>query len=239
MEEKAATGETRTNGLFSACSPPHPAPAQRLRTKTGQWTDVHALGLVLTKMLTGHDPYRTTDRAEIEWRIVSDERPTPATFGLDVGPWEAVIARAVTKRPGERFRDAGSFLAALEAHVPDAHARPGSIVGPTELLPPHPASFGAPEIRGGSAPPQETMSSTTVPAVVRARSLRGKHNALWGAGGAALLVAFTTVVAWKPWVRPTPVGVAPAQATTLIRSREEHAMCEFRFPKSPMISRCG
>ncbi len=55
---------------------------------------------------------------EVDQRVMSPVRPTPALFGVDVGPWEPVIAKAVALRSPDRFQHAGSFLAALEASAP-------------------------------------------------------------------------------------------------------------------------
>ncbi len=55
-EEPAGSGRTRT-GSVPAFSPAYAAPEQVTFSRTGPWTDVHALGLVLSELLTGEAPF--------------------------------------------------------------------------------------------------------------------------------------------------------------------------------------
>jgi tetratricopeptide (TPR) repeat protein len=99
-----------TVGMW-ACSPQYAAPEQLSYGRTGPHTDVHALGLLLGELLTGQPPYAEIDGFEV---AISERRPTPARKGIDVGSWEAIIARAVALRPADRFPTARAFLDALE-----------------------------------------------------------------------------------------------------------------------------
>ncbi|MFO0649132.1 MAG: protein kinase [Polyangiales bacterium] len=118
-DDGPATGLTKTHSAAPAFSPRYASPEQVSGTRTGPWTDVHALGLILTEMLTDLSAYPTTDKMELHVRVMSPVRPTPAHFGVDVGPWEPVLARAMALRPSDRYANAGELLAALEATVPD------------------------------------------------------------------------------------------------------------------------
>ena len=51
-------------------------------------------------------------------------RPTPASKGRDVGAFEAVIARALALAPGDRHRNAGELLAALDQAAGGGPAAP-------------------------------------------------------------------------------------------------------------------
>ncbi|MFO0651295.1 MAG: serine/threonine-protein kinase [Polyangiales bacterium] len=118
-EESVGSGQTRTMAAFRAFTSEYAAPEQKVGARTGPWTDVHALGLVLTEMLTGRAPYPTGNRMEIEQHIMAPTRPTPARFGVDVGAWEPVLARALSLRAPERFERASALLDALLASVPE------------------------------------------------------------------------------------------------------------------------
>mgnify|MGYP000945119651 CR=1 FL=1 len=101
-DEAVGTGSTRTMAAFSAFSTPYAAPEQKGALKTGPWTDVHALGLILTQTLTGRAPYPGDDPVTVELNIMAAVRPTPALHGVDVGPWEPVLARAVALHAPDR-----------------------------------------------------------------------------------------------------------------------------------------
>ncbi len=51
-------------------------------------------------------------------------RPTPASKGREVGAFEAVIARALALAPGDRHRNAGELLAALDQAAGGGPAAP-------------------------------------------------------------------------------------------------------------------
>ena len=116
MEPDAAEArdDTFTHTAMLAFSPRWAAPEQASRGRTGPWTDVHALGLLCTAMLTGERPYRGPTET-LYTEIFSAARPSPATFGLDAGAWEPVLARAVALRPDERQPDVASLLRELAA----------------------------------------------------------------------------------------------------------------------------
>ena len=114
-EEAAGTGHTKTSGI-PAFSPLYAAPEQIAFGRTGPWTDVHALGLILTEFLTDQPPYLAEDMQLFE-EIIAHKRPTPALRGIDVGAWEPVLRKALSLSPSERWRSAADLLAALEANL--------------------------------------------------------------------------------------------------------------------------
>ena len=115
--EEAGTGHTRTSGGISAYSPRYAAPEQIGGARTGPWTDVHALGLIMTEMLLDHQPYRGQSITDIFQEVMLPERATPAKFGVQVGPLEPVLCKALAFKPEDRFPSAGDFLTAIESAV--------------------------------------------------------------------------------------------------------------------------
>jgi tRNA A-37 threonylcarbamoyl transferase component Bud32 len=113
------SGHTNTTNQLPSFSPLYAAPEQFGRRRTGPWTDVHAMALILTEMITGTQPYggTTVDFLQATRRAIDDVRPSPAMLGFDAGPWEAVLARALAvdarERPG-----VAELLVALEKSVP-------------------------------------------------------------------------------------------------------------------------
>ena len=116
-DEDVGSGFTGTVGISSAFSPQYAAPEQVGGMRSGPWTDVHAVGLIMTEMLVDQAPYAGRMLAELVQETLSPLRATPAKFGRDAGPLEAVLQKALAFKPEERYRDAGEMLAAVENAV--------------------------------------------------------------------------------------------------------------------------
>lgn len=112
-EEPAAPEDAPTGSVLIAHSPKYPAPEQLLQHRTGTFTDVHALGLILYHLLTGYLPYPNS-ASDAEHGACALRRPTPGLVGLDVGAWEPVLSRAVAINPRDRYATARELLDALE-----------------------------------------------------------------------------------------------------------------------------
>jgi serine/threonine protein kinase len=92
-------------------SPAFAAPEQVLGESIGPATDVHALALLFTTCLLGRSPYGE----EAGIGALAPIRPTPKAFGIDCGPFEGPLAKALALRPADRYADAGLFVQALQA----------------------------------------------------------------------------------------------------------------------------
>lgn len=113
-------GSTSTASPIAGYTAAYAAPEQISRARTGPWTDVHALALILVEVLRGARAYRHREGAELLEEILAAERPTPARFGLRVGPWEEVLQRAMHRSPGARPRTASALWTALSETVDEA-----------------------------------------------------------------------------------------------------------------------
>jgi serine/threonine protein kinase len=206
-DEATGSGMTRTRGALVTFSLPYAAPEQVSGMRTGPWTDVHALGLLVTELLTDRAPYRGDELMDLHLDVLSPARPTPAKFGFDVGAWEPVLQRAVALRPGDRYQDAGEFLYALEESLPAAThtlvAATPSTTGRSQTLRPmvRPSEPPAPTGQGLRFAALGLVSlSLTIAlgawAVHRARTTRGRANDAHAAATHA------------------PVAHAPARVTT-------------------------
>lgn len=125
--EVAGTGSTKTQGTLNAFSAPYASPEQLSGARTGPWTDVHALALILTEILIDEPPYAQGGPTELHAAVFSPDRPSPALFGVEVGPLEAVISRALSLKPSDRYQHAGELLDALTEAVG------GKVDGPRRL----------------------------------------------------------------------------------------------------------
>ena len=105
-------------GLSGASfTPMYAAPEQWLTRlgPTGPWTDVHALALVCTELLTGRAPFSGADATQFQAACLdATARPTPAALGVRLSESvESVLARAVALEPRERYQHVGAFWEAL------------------------------------------------------------------------------------------------------------------------------
>ena len=118
------TGQTRTESA-PAFSPAYAAPEQVSFSRTGPWTDVHALGLILTELMTDAPPFSDPDpEAHLFEQVMAPRRPTPASKGRNVGPFEPIVAKALALSPRDRWKNAGELLEALEAALAGRNGRP-------------------------------------------------------------------------------------------------------------------
>jgi serine/threonine protein kinase len=229
-EERVGTGHTQTQGVFQAFSPKYASPEQLSRARTGPWTDVHAMGLILTELLTGrpafvHDPNDTT---ALYSQVLSPTWPTPRAKGFDVGVWEPVLARAMALRPPDRYRDAGEFLAALAAEVPaqvtggptgvDASASAPDPVAASWASESEPQVQAQPQSSAGQGGNGTTLSGSALVTLATAQTppprgrpwaMAGVVLVLLGAGvGAGVMIARRSVA---PAAVPVPASSAAAR----------------------------
>jgi serine/threonine protein kinase len=109
-------GDTRTGRGSGSIgfSPDYAAPEQISYARTGPWTDVHALGLLCTELLTDEPPFPAAADEQLFEQVMSTERPTPGRRGVDAGRLETIIAKALALSPGQRWQDAGELLQSLD-----------------------------------------------------------------------------------------------------------------------------
>jgi serine/threonine-protein kinase len=110
-------------------------------------TDVYALGCVLHAALTGGAPFSRGTVAATMLAHLRDEPPAPSAAAGVPAAFDEVVARALAKRPEDRFASAGALVEA-------ARAAAGS---PAPARPVRPA----PERAGGDAAPTSVMARTT------------------------------------------------------------------------------
>jgi len=199
-----------------AFSPAYAAPEQVAFGRTGPWTDVHALGLLLSEALTDQPPFPADDMQIFE-QIVATQRPTPASKGKDVGAWEPVLAKALALQPTQRWKDANELLAALDAAL-------GARQAPTKSTEQRAIELGDTAMPAGAAPSPDSPPASR--ATRRTLGILGALLAIAAATAAVIVFAgrggarhdpvpaVTSVSAPAPAPVPAPVPTpAPAPAT--------------------------
>jgi len=107
---------TQTGLVFG--TPAYMAPEQALGHPVDGRADLYALGVSLFEMLTGRLPFRSPDPVTLVRMQASAPPPTLASSAPG-RPWctpalEHLVARALAKRPEDRFADAAEMTAAIE-----------------------------------------------------------------------------------------------------------------------------
>ncbi|MCG5054029.1 MAG: serine/threonine protein kinase [Myxococcales bacterium] len=80
-------------------------------------TDIYALGVLLFRVLVGRNPFSAADPNEVEQMHLKASPPRPSEFARVSPEIDAVVLRAMQKKPQERFGTAHAFLDALKAAV--------------------------------------------------------------------------------------------------------------------------
>jgi serine/threonine protein kinase len=107
---------TRTNQWVG--TPDYAASEQIRGANVDARTDVYSLGCVVHEMLTGHRPYEKESPVATLWAHLSDPPPAPCAHRPDLLPiFDAVVARATAKEPGNRFPTAGALAEGLAKAV--------------------------------------------------------------------------------------------------------------------------
>ncbi len=107
----ARTGEsklTTVGGVFG--TPSYIAPELLVDAEASPATDTYAFAVTAYELLTGHLPFKGDSVASTLLRIVNDPPTVPDS--VPAAP-RAVFLRALAKKPGERYPDVFSFMAAL------------------------------------------------------------------------------------------------------------------------------
>jgi serine/threonine protein kinase len=96
-------------------NPYYMSPEQWRKSKdVDKRTDIYSFGVILFKMLTGEVPFKGTGD-EISNQQLYEPVPDVMNSSMDA-PWgiQKIIRKAMDKRPGNRYPDAGSLLDALK-----------------------------------------------------------------------------------------------------------------------------
>jgi serine/threonine-protein kinase len=122
------------------------APEQASGEPVDERSDQYSLGVVLYELLTGEVPYPGPNVMTVAMRHLRDPIPSVRAKRPDVSPRvDAIVARAMAKRPRDRFPSMEAMLAALEASLAEERkVRERGAEGDTDVLPPIPATPGQP-----------------------------------------------------------------------------------------------
>jgi predicted Ser/Thr protein kinase len=79
-------------------------------------TDIYSLGIVLYQLLTGSVPFTAETPSALVYKHVYEAPPKPRTLNPSISEEaEAVVLKAIAKKPEDRFQNAVEFSEALES----------------------------------------------------------------------------------------------------------------------------
>ena len=199
-------------------SPGYMAPEQYAAAQIDHRADLFASGVVFYQLLTGAKPFvGTAEQVTYATCHTDPLRPSLAEPGKGWERYDPVIARALAKKPEDRYQTAEAFRAAvLAAHDAPAAAAVSEETIIVEVLRP----AAAVELSGSPKPPPGRAAPRGAAAPAGAKPSR---RWLW-AGAAFAAAAIAGAAAW----RFLPVAPQPDVETQLAKARAEAQEAERR-----------
>jgi serine/threonine-protein kinase len=162
IESQVLTQMTSTIG-----TPGYMAPEQYVGENVDHRVDVFAAGVLLYGMLVGQSPFRGSPEA-VMYKVMNDTPVAPSRIDIAPRPdfYDSIVARAMAKKPQDRFATAALFRQALARRVlpsTEDESETTVIMAPPRPAPPPSADPHAPTavLSAGSAGSVRTTAAPT------------------------------------------------------------------------------
>jgi eukaryotic-like serine/threonine-protein kinase len=97
-------------------TPAFMSPEQIQGLKIDRRTDIFSAGTILYQLLTGEQPFTGAGAWTVAKKIMQDDPPQPSSVVKSVSPvFDAIVDKALAKKPADRYSSAKEFAAALRA----------------------------------------------------------------------------------------------------------------------------
>lgn len=195
---------TRTGAVFGTAK--YMAPEQACGEPADQRTDIYAAAICLYEFLTGQVPYDGDNFMRVLSRHLTEPLTLPSTMAPDanISPAvEAIIVKALAKRPDDRYQSMREFEEALLAVAPDGNFAGNYYEGPPQVghhgsVPNGPGTLWlGPQARPASAPPSGAPQGGSSPPPLYVED--------YGSGQ----LPNSRPPGWRPASGPIPVGSKP------------------------------
>jgi len=90
------------------------APEQASMGRTDSRSDLFSMGIILWEALTGQRLFRAGSTAGTLNRLISEPIPSPSSVNDELKPYDALLNKALTRDPDERFQNANDFIDMIE-----------------------------------------------------------------------------------------------------------------------------
>ncbi|WP_395855039.1 serine/threonine-protein kinase [Cystobacter fuscus] len=218
-----------TTGL-AVGTPSYMAPEQIRAGEIDARTDLYAVGVLLFELLTGAKPFDSERMTEVMRQHQEDAPPTLGSIQPGAGfsqELEAVVRKAMAKRPGDRFQSAEDFAAALDA-LPDL----GSSSEEPRVKAHTPAPSSGHEATVSSRPQPKTAPESRAPLPAR-----GKRPMLAVGAAGVLLVGLGAALLWRTSAPSAAKGAPPASGDGSNASLQEGSVPPEDLPNIEQIER--
>jgi serine/threonine protein kinase len=126
LMQKEDTAATLTRMGAFVGSPEYAAPEMIVGAAVDHRVDVYALGVVLFQMLAGQLPFTSSTPVSLLMMQAQQQPPSPRSLNPEIPPAvEAVILKALAKKPEDRYQTAAEFVSALKAATIAPTLQPG------------------------------------------------------------------------------------------------------------------
>jgi serine/threonine-protein kinase len=203
-------------------TPSYMSPEQFMGQTVDGRSDLFSAGVILYQFLTGEKPF-TGALTTIMHKVLKEEPPAPSALNVQVPrPFDALIRKALAKRPDERFQNGREFAIALKMAAA-GQALPGdadaTLVNDAEATLVNDAEATLVEAAGQAAATARPSAPPPAPPAPPAQaqpkqSSQGLALALVGGIAAIGLAAAAYVFLGKgtpPTPTPAPAALAPQQ----------------------------
>lgn len=171
-------------------TPEYMAPEQVVESNISPQTDIYQLGVVLFQMWTGRRPFEGNVHS-IMTQHLNDAPPLVETLmpDLPVG-CDAVLGKALAKKPEDRYATIGAFSAAvmaLQGQQPRRISEEHTIIVPPLFMASHENADAPPAIEPVHVPPTPLPIAATVPTQPTNRRLK---RLMWGSFAVVAMFMF-------------------------------------------------
>jgi serine/threonine protein kinase len=193
-------------------TPAYMSPEQFMGQVVDARSDIYSSGVLLYQLLTGERPFEGGLSA-IMHKALNTEPPWPSQLSVTAPPaFDAVVKRAMAKRPDDRYASATAFLEAVRAalHAPAAPAEEPVVSEDEATMVAAPATPAPRPVPVAAAPAAVRPATPTPPATAPAK----RSSALpMIAAAAAVVVVAGGGGAWYFLSRPPPPSTTTTAST--------------------------
>ena len=186
-------------------TPAYMSPEQFMGQVVDARTDIYSSGVLLYQLLTGERPFEGAGMSAIMHKALNTDPPEPSQLSVTAPPlFDAVVRRAMAKRPEDRYQSAIAFAEAIRAALsgqsePAGEGEPTLVAAPSQLQ----RSGAANAVRTAvTAPAALPARRSPVPIIVAAAVL----IAVVGGGGWWFLLRMPAAPAGQIATTDTPVS---------------------------------